>query len=921
MPDFKSTLSEDIRLLGNLLGKTIIHQAGDSVFELEESIRALAKSRRAGHSTADTEMQTVIQGVCQDLGLTGEVLKSFSTYFSLVNVAEEHQRINVLRQRNEKAFQEQVAMDESIKAGFETLRSEGLSAEQVESLLSNMIVMPVFTAHPTESKRRTTRQILKYLSDQLFQLRSREILDFQREPIFENLNQAITLLWQSDDGRKRQPTVMDEVRNTGLYFFEHTLFDVVPNIYRQVEQALKLVYPEHDWKVNNILRFGSWIGGDRDGNPFVTNETTRGALQAQQMLVLERYAADVQKLYELLSPSLDRASFDPGFLASLNEELATVPETETKVLDRFHEEPYRQKLILVYRRIGATIERCRQFWQEPVDSVGGYSNPQELCLDLLQLHGSLQDNRGECLAAGQLSDLIRRVNVFGFHLATLDIRQHSKKHEQAICEIFRRCVASCDYVAMSETERVSRLVLEIESSHPLMARADFSESTNETVSLFRLIDTAHRQVGPASIQNYVISMTESESDVLEVLLLASDAGLFGRLDVVPLFETVNDLQAAPEIMSRLFSNSTYRKHLEMRGAAQQIMIGYSDSNKDGGFLQANWMLYKAQSNLAAICEEHGVRLTLFHGRGGSIGRGGGPANRSILAQPPDSIRGRIRITEQGEVVSSRYTHREIAERHLQQLLNAVICSLGRRPSYQRYPQWSAIMEAMSGAAFQKYRELVERSDFIDYFHSATPIDQIGELNLGSRPARRKTSDNIADLRAIPWVFAWTQSRTNIPSWYGVGTGIQKWVQSETDQSDEQKIQSLQSMYQHWPFFKSVLANVHLGLCRADMGIAKLYSALCSGDTGRSVFADIDTEYNLTRDWILRLTGHRQLLETEPWLQHSIRMRNPYVDPMNYLQVALLERLRNTEDEEESVGIRQAILQSVNGIVGGLQSVG
>ena len=330
MPDFKSTLSEDIRLLGNLLGKTIVHQAGDAVFELEESIRGLAKSRRAGHSTADTEMQTMIKGVCQDLALTEEVLKSFSTYFSLVNVAEEHQRINVLRQRNEKAFQEQVALDESIKAGFETLQSEGLSAEQVESLLSNMIVMPVFTAHPTESKRRTTRQILKYLSDQLFQLRSREILDYQREPIFENLNQAITLLWQSDDGRKRQPTVMDEVRNTGLYFFEHTLFDVVPSIYRQVEQALKLVYPKHDWRVNNILRFGSWIGGDRDGNPFVTNETTRDALQAQQMLVLKRYATDVQKLYELLSPSLDRASFDPGFLAGLKEELANVPESNTR---------------------------------------------------------------------------------------------------------------------------------------------------------------------------------------------------------------------------------------------------------------------------------------------------------------------------------------------------------------------------------------------------------------------------------------------------------------------------------------------------------------------------------------------------------------------------------------------------------------
>jgi phosphoenolpyruvate carboxylase len=474
---------------------------------------------------------------------------------------------------------------------------------------------------------------------------------------------------------------------------------------------------------------------------------------------------------------------------------------------------------------------------------------------------------------------------------------------------------------MSEAERVEKLTSEIASTRPLTARLNFSEETNQTVSLFRVIQTAQREVGPASIQNYVVSMTESESDILEVLLLACDADLLGCVDLVPLFETVADLKAAPQIMSRLFSNEVYRQHLEMRGSGQQVMIGYSDSNKDGGFLQANWMLYKAQQDLATVCEQHGIQLTLFHGRGGSIGRGGGPANRSILAQPPDSIRGRIRITEQGEVVSSRYTHGEIAERHLQQLLNAVICSFGRRPSYDRYSEWSAIMESMSESAFEKYRTLVGRDDFLEYFHQATPIDQIGELNLGSRPARRKTTSEIADLRAIPWVFAWTQSRTNIPSWYGVGTAIQNWVLEKTGEVNESKLQSLQAMYAAWPFFKTVLANVHLGLSRADMGIARLYSELCPSGSGDSVFADIDSEYQRTRDWILQITGHQQLLETEPWLQHSIRMRNPYVDPMNYLQVALLERLRNTEDEAESARIRQAILQSLNGIVGGLQSVG
>ena len=921
MPNFSSTLSEDIRLLGNLLGETIVHQAGSSVFDLEESIRGLAKARRAGSAEADVELQEVIQGISHDLDLTGDILKSFSTYFTLINVAEEHQRINVLKQRNEQAFQDRLPMDESILAGFETLKSEGFTAVEVEAFLSQMIVMPVFTAHPTESRRRTTRQILKYLSEELFRLRSSETLDFQRGPLLESLEQAITLLWQSDDGRKRKPTVMDEVRNTGLYFFENTLFDVVPTIYQQVERALKATYPDHDWQVGEILRFGSWIGGDRDGNPFVTNETTLGALQAQQQLILERYAADVHQLYELLSPSLGRADFAPEFLASLNAERDSVAESEANVLDRFQEEPYRQKLILIYRRILATQERCQELWSEGSDSDRAYATPEELSNELEALRNSLRSNRGECLAKGRLSELIRRVRVFGFHLATLDIRQHSGKHDDALKEIFKSDDPECDYAVLSEAERVEKLTREIGSARGLTSGLNFSEETNQTVSLFRVIHTAQREVGPPSIQNYVVSMTESESDILEVLLLACDANLLGCVDLVPLFETVADLKAAPQIMSRLFTNEVYRKHLEMRGSGQQIMIGYSDSNKDGGFLQANWMLYKAQQDLANVCEKHGIQLTLFHGRGGSIGRGGGPANRSILAQPPDSIRGRIRITEQGEVVSSRYTHGEIAERHLQQLLNAVICSFGRRPSYDRYAEWSAIMESMSEIAHEKYRTLVGRGDFLDYFHQATPIDQIGELNLGSRPARRKTTSEIADLRAIPWVFAWTQSRTNIPSWYGVGTAIQDWLLGNNGKVDESKLQSLQKMYASWPFFKTVLANVHLGLSRADMGIARLYSELCPGDAGESVFSDIDAEYQRTRDWVLKITGHEQLLETEPWLQHSIRMRNPYVDPMNYLQVALLERLRNTEGEAESARIRQAILQSLNGIVGGLQSVG
>ena len=917
----ESSLGDDIRMLGNLLGEIMIEQAGQEVYDLEEEIRALSKAWHAGDERANQEIHEIVARISADLPLTTEILKAFSTYFSLVNLAEEHQRINVLRHRADLAFQNERSIDESIDDALETLRREEVSADQIESMLSQMAVVPVFTAHPTESTRRTTRQILSYLSNNLFEIRNPATGSHQRPPLLDNIKAAITLLWQSDDSRRRKPTVMDEVRNTGLYFFEHTLFDEVPRIYEELESALAKHFPDRSWKVPTILRFGSWIGGDRDGNPFVGNDTTESALREQKDLVLKRYAADVKELYRLLSPSLSRATFDAKFLDDLRKEMQTVPPDEIETLERFSQEPYRQKLILIYRRLRATRKQNQNAWADNQRDERSYGNVDEFLTELNRVKESLMANRGEMLVWGRLNRLIRRAEVFGFHLASLDIRQHSGKHETAVAEIFARYAIADDYVGMNESERVDALTREIENPRPLTAKLEFSEATNEMVALFRMLRTAHRQVGKSSVQSYIISMSESVSDALEVLLLMNDAGLFGQLDLVPLFETIDDLNAAPRIMEELFANPVYRRHLKDRGGRQQIMIGYSDSNKDGGFLRANWMLFTAQRKLAEVCEKHAVQLTLFHGRGGSIGRGGGPANRSILSQPPESVRGRIRITEQGEVVSSRYTHREIGFRHLQQLLNAVLCSIGRRPQYEKYQRWSVIMDGISEPAFTKYRSLVEQESFLDYFHAATPIDQIDELNLGSRPARRKSTEAITDLRAIPWVFAWTQSRTNIPSWYGVGSALQSWIEKEGEDSSDRRLDELQTMYREWPFFQSVMGNVHLGLGRADMKIAALYSELGNDSASQQVFADIQAEYELTRHWLLKVTGHDDVLDTEPWLQHSIRMRNPYVDPMNYIQVALLERWRKSDDDQERNQIRDVILQSVNGIASGLQNVG
>jgi phosphoenolpyruvate carboxylase len=778
--------------------------------------------------------------------------------------------------------------------------------------------MPVFTAHPTEAKRRTVLYKLKTITDILREMDTVDLLPTERAEKEQQLRENIVLLWQSDEMRDRPPTVLDEVRN-GLYFFEATLFDLVPRIYREMERALAETYPGEPFDLPPFLRYGSWVGGDRDGNPFVKVDVTEETLRTQKDLVLELYDREVEALYDHLSSGRGRAGFSEPFLASLRRDLELAPEAEREVLDRFEQEPYRQKLILMFRRLEATRAQNRKPWREREQNPRAYGSADEFLADLRLIDESLNQHKGERLAHGRLWDLIRQVEVFGFHLATLDIRQHSGRHRSAMAEVLARYGLAAHYERMAETERVALLNREIAGARPLTARLDFGEETNETVELFRLIRRTHQIIGPEAIQSYIISMTTDVSHVLEVLLFARDAGLFGELDVVPLFETIEDLRAAPQIMTLLFENQVYQEHLARRGHRQQIMIGYSDSNKDGGYLMANWMLFRAQRGLAQVCDTFGVKLTLFHGRGGTVGRGGGPANRAILAQPPESVRGRIKLTEQGEVISGRYSNPDIAHRHLEQLVTAVVLTSGRRPHYEQESAWAAIMDELSEVAYRKYRALVEKPDFLKYFHDTTPIDQISLLNIGSRPARRKATTDIADLRAIPWVFAWTQSRVNLPSWYGVGAALEAWVKDRGDEAGP--LAQLREMYQAWPFFRTVLDNVQMGLCKGDMPIASLYAELTDGETRQQIFSDILDEYERTKRWVLAVTGYSELLENESWLQRSIKLRNPYVDPMNYIQVALLARLREQPDASTAHHMRDAVLLSVNGVAAGLQNTG
>ncbi|MEM7531416.1 MAG: phosphoenolpyruvate carboxylase [Chloroflexota bacterium] len=917
------SLSEMIRLLGDLLGETIIEQEGQAIFDQEEKMRALAKAWRTGDESVVKSIHTAVENLLNDLPKARAVLKAFTTYFQLINLAEEQGRVNILRERAQKAYSDNEPMNETIASAVERLKDEGLTAKEMQSILNSLYISPVFTAHPTETKRRIIHVKLKTLADALSQWSSGALTAQEENLVLDDIHRHIDMLWQSTETRDRRPTVMDEVRNTGLYFYEVTVFNLVPQIYREMKRALATAYPDTTFEIPIFLRYGSWIGGDRDGNPYVTLKITEDTLREQKDFILSRYAEEIRSLYEQLSPATGRVQFNQDLLDSIEQDLKLFrrSELERLSLDRFSIEPYRQKLIMMYQRLQASLAVNEQPWESVAPNPKAYTHADELLHDLKLIDTSLRQNNGARIAEGLTADLIRAVESFGFHLASLDVRQHAARHRSALSEILQTYDLMLDYDSRDEREKIRLLTQELNSLRPLTSELQFSDETNQTIELFRLMKRAHHFLGKESMPTYIISMTMEVSNMLEVLLFAKDAGLFGEVNVVPLFETVSDLQAAPELMATMFEHPVYQRHLAQRGNQQQIMIGYSDSNKDGGYLQANWMLYKAQRALAQTCDEHGVTLTLFHGRGGTLGRGGGPANRAILAQPPESVRGRLRVTEQGEVVSSRYANPYIGHRHLEQLISAVLLTSGKRPELPKEDEWSTILDTLSTQAYVKYRSLVEKPQFIVYFHHASPIDHIGALNIGSRPARRKETKDIDDLRAIPWVFAWTQSRVNLPSWYGLGTALETWL-NEEGAEDQSRLAALREMYESWPFLKAVFDNVEMGLTKADMGIATLYASLTDDETRKAVFDDILDEYGRTKRMILAVTDTKELLDGQTWLQRSIQVRNPYVDPLNYIQVELLRRLRTDEtNPEKKEALLEAILLSVNGIAAGLQNTG
>ncbi len=965
-------LRNDTRLLGDLRGDSRKRLGGKNLFAVEERVRALCKRLRDQQLRSQPVMATERQLKKLLSGLSAAdaigVIRAFSVYFQLVNIAEQHHRIR------RKRFYELHTPDQpqsgsiartlrQIKAGHP---DSGTAAfrQRLQAVVDRMDLVPVITAHPTEAARRTLLEKHRRVAGLLTALDDPALPASRRNPLMRSLAAEVEAIWLTDEARHSNLRVRDEVSNA-LYYFDATLFDAVPDLLEELDRQLQLNFPGVGLRedLNPPLRFGSWVGGDRDGNPNVTAAVTWETLCRHQRLVLRKYLVAVADLSRRMSGSERFAPPGRALLASIERDRKAMPVTATEIFRRNPEEPWRQKLSFMYRRLEHTLARnadllgaagipgapgamgprelipIRPSLPSPTATGRpGYSSRDELEADLRLVRDSLRAGKAD-LAASSINRLLRQVRVFGLHLAALDLRQHSAHHVAALAEITQSLGRQPDYARMDETARFSWLIAELDNPRPLVAAdANYSPETTETLNVFRVARRAIDQISPQSIGSFVISMACAASDILAVMVLARQAGLgLAGVRVAPLFEMIDDLRNAPDVLDQLLGNEVYRAIVATQGDVQEIMIGYSDSSKDGGILTSGWELYQAQERLWDVARAHGVALQLFHGRGGSVGRGGGPSHEAIRAQPAGTVASRIKITEQGEVVSSKYGLPDIAMRSLELATAAVIVASlpppagakGARPragsAQDREAIWMGTMAELSGFAMAAYRQVVHGTDgFLAYFSQATPVEEFQHLRIASRPARRKQgSKTLDDLRAIPWVFGWTQSRHLLPGWLGVGSALERFIDAAPIARRRQQLGLLQEMYQHWPFFQSTIANIEMTLAKADFQIARQYALrLPDADIGRRIFKLLSTEFTRTCRLVLQVTGEKALLNNSPVLQRSIAVRNPYVDPLSYLQVELLARSRQQKlSAAEKARLRYALTLTINGIAAGMRNTG
>ena len=892
---YERSIRQDVRELGALLGDVIRAQTSSGDFETVEAVRESAIDYRRGDASDRTTLRAALDGLAPDR--ESVVARAFTSYFELINLAEEQERVRAIRRRSQDG-----TLTDSLARAVEELSATDDAT--VERVLADVLVEPTFTAHPTEARRKTVKSKLRAVAGHLETLDERRLTDTERTQIERALDAEVTSLWQTRQVRKRRPEPIDEVRNVQWYL-ENTLFDVVGEVYDELERELERQFDDPP-DVPPLFGFRSWAGGDRDGNPYVTPEVTAETLARQRTIVVDRYRSVLKRLSGVLSQDGDRIAVGAAFEKSLAADRDRLPGVAEQAAERYPGEPYRQKLKLMRERL-ARVEDVRP---------GGYEDAAELLADVRAIEGSLLSNGAERVVEAHVGPLRRQVETFGFSLASLDLRDHQANHTEAVAQALAR--AGIDYNNLDEDERVDLLTDAILQDEPVVDVRDtdgLSETAGRVLTVFDRLADWHGEYGSEAVDTYCISMTEEPSHVLEVLFLADQAGLvslpaYSALDVVPLLETEYALSGARRIMGTLFENEAYAGALAARGDTQEVMLGYSDSNKENGYLGANWSLYRNQRRLATIADDYDVRLRLFHGRGGSISRGGGPMNSALLALPPETVSGPVKFTEQGEAISEKYANPRIAERNVEQMLNAQLRARLRalEGSHQEVPEeWYDAMETMADAAREEYQSLLDAAGFVPYFEQATPITVIEDLNLGSRPASRTGERTVEDLRAIPWVFSWTQARCILPGWYALGTGIETYL-------EDGDLETLEEMYRQWPFFRTLLDNAAMALSRTDLEIAAEYANLAEDELRARFFPRISAEYERAVDRLLDISGRERLVPND-WLDESLSRRNPYVDPLNLLQVRLLAHTHRTPAEERTLRL------TVKGIAAGMKSTG
>jgi phosphoenolpyruvate carboxylase len=908
-------MREDIRLLGSILGDTVREQNGDEVFDLVEHARV--ESFRVRRSEIDrAELARMFHGI--DIHQAIPVIRAFSHFALLANVAED---IHRERRRAIHVQRGEPPQDSSLAATYLKLDAAQLDSVTVAEALKDALVSPVITAHPTETRRRTVFDTQHRITE-LMRLRLHAHSETPDGSDIENeLRRQVLTLWQTALIRLQRLKIQDEIE-VGLRYYHAAFFEVIPQVNAEVRDALRARWPDVRLLEQPILRPGSWIGGDRDGNPNVTADVMRQAAGSAAYTAFGHYLAELTALEQELS---------------MSARLVTVTDELDALADRCHEqarldEPYRRALRVIHGRLTATGRDILDRQPESELDMGAerYQTPGEFLADLDVVDTSLRGHGSAILADDRLARLRESVRVFGFHLSGLDMRQNSDVHEEVVAELLAWAGVHPDYTSLSEPERVEMLAAELATRRPLTSEsASLSELARKELDIVAAAARAIDVFGPRSVPNYIVSMCRSVSDMLEAAILLKEVGLLDAaggetrspVGIVPLFETIDDLQRGASILEAALDLPVYRALVRAHGDSQEVMLGYSDSNKDGGYLAANWALYRAELDLVEAARKTGIRLRLFHGRGGTVGRGGGPSYDAILAQPPGAVSGSLRLTEQGEVIAAKYAEPRIAQRNLETLVAATLEStlldvegLGdtAEPAYQ-------VLDELAALAQRAYAELVhETPGFVDYFTASTPVSEIGALNIGSRPTSRKQTTSIADLRAIPWVLAWSQSRVMLPGWYGTGTAFEQWI-ADGPENGEARLDVLQHLYQRWPFFRTVLSNMAQVLAKSDMGLAARYAELVPDEQLRHrVFGKIVAEHERTIRMHRLITGHDDLLADNPALARSVFNRFPYLEPLNHLQVELLRRYRSGDDDEL---VQRGILLTMNGLASALRNSG